>query len=150
MRVHPGRLALATAALAALGAVAGAALCWTFLAAYVLLTHGAPAAGGLPQALLGSALWATAVGGPAGAVSLPLLGLTVLRRVPLGHALGGAGVGALAALLLAALLVPSGAVWPVPLLVPALGLGGLLAGACSARIAATRLNAGRAAGRLRA
>jgi hypothetical protein len=90
------------------------------------------------------------VGAPVGAIALPLLGLTMLRRAPLGRALGLSLAGALVGLLLAALLVPAGGVWPVPALVPAFGFGGLLAGAAAARVPSLRLARGRASGRLRA
>jgi hypothetical protein len=143
MRIHPGRAALAALALAELGAVAGAGLAWAFLVGWLLLRYGAPTLAGLATASAGAALWALFLGAPAGAVLLPLLGFTVLRRVPLGRALGYALGGALAGLLAAAALVPRGPMWPVPALLPALALAGILSGVVAARVVSRRAAARR-------
>jgi hypothetical protein len=132
MSVHVGRATLVGVALAEAGAVVGALFCWVFLAVWMLLAAGLPSVDALRGAghlLLGTALWAGLVGAPAGAVLLPLLGFTLLRRVPVGRAFGYALLGALIGLLAAAVAVPRGPMWPVPILVPVLGVTGLLAGA---------------------
>lgn len=129
MRIHPVRTALAVVALAEVGALAGALLVLAFLAGWARLRYGP-----LPsQAVLGALVWAGTTGAPLGAVLLPALGLTALRAVPLGRALGYPLAGALLGLTAAALVAGGPAALPVPLLVPALGVGGLLAGVGAAR-----------------
>jgi uncharacterized membrane protein len=149
MAVHPGRLALVVLALAEIGALVGALVCAVFLLSWAVLVAGTPPLHVLGQVLAGTLVWAGMVGAPVGAVALPLLGLTVLRRVPLGRALALPFVGALAGVLVAALLLPAGAVWPVPALVPALGFSGLFAGAVAARVDVPRLVRSRTTGRRR-
>ncbi len=79
------------------------------------------------------------MGAPAGAVALPVLGLTVLRRVPLGRALGLPVLGAAPGLAAAALLAPGPAsTVGLPAVVPALAAGGVLVGAAAARAAGRR------------
>jgi hypothetical protein len=148
MRIHVGRAALTALALAELGAVAGAGLTALFLAAWLALRYGVPSlaepGAALGATLPGAALWALLVGAPAGAVLLPLLGFTLLRRVPLGRALGYALGGALAGLLAAAVLMPRGPIWPVPAQLPALALAGLFVGAVAARLSSERASVRRA------
>ncbi len=140
MRVHPGRAALAAVGLAEVGAVVGALVAWLFVVGWALLPDWlsppgvAVSPGALRNALLGAAVWAGLVGAPAGALALPLLGLTVLRRVPLGRAVGLPALGALLGLALSVRLSPGpSAGLAVPASVPALATLGLLAGAAAAR-----------------
>ena len=130
MRIHLGRAALVTIALAELGAVVGTGACWLFLTGWALSRYGP-----LPSnAMLGALVWAGMVGAPAGAVALPLLGLTFLRKQPLSRALGFPVLGALLGLTAAVMFVRGPALWPVPWLVPALGFGGVFAGAAAASV----------------
>jgi hypothetical protein len=129
MRIHPGRTALAFVALAEIGAVTGALLCWLLLCGWLFLTYGS-----LPRAALGPALlWAMMAGVPLGAVALPILGLGLMRRTPLGRALGYPFLGALLGVLAGAALSPGPATARVPLLVPALVAAGVALGVAVAR-----------------
>lgn len=129
MRFHLGKTALAIISLVELGACAGALLCWAFIAGWAVIRFGA--FGG--QKLLGTFIWAGLVGGPVGAIALPLLGMTVLRKTPLSRALGYPFLGSLLGVVAASVFVTGPRMLPVPMLVPALGFGGLFLGVAAAR-----------------
>lgn len=133
-RPHTGRTAVAVVALAEPGALGGAAACWLAFVG-IMLAH--PGGGGSllpdPQALLGTLLLAVIVGAPAGAVALPVLGLTILRHTPLHRALGFPFVGALLGIGLAVHAVLGMAIWPSPVEIPLFGVAGMVLGAIVAR-----------------
>lgn len=134
MRVHLGRATLVTVALAELGAIVGASLCSAFLIAWMLLhRHGGYGIVIDRGTLLGMVMWGALVGAPLGAVALPVVGLTVLRRTPLGRALAFPLGGMFAGLTVATIAVTGPAMWPVPPLVPAFAVMGLLTGVLFAR-----------------
>jgi hypothetical protein len=138
MRIHLGRAALAAVVLAELGAITGALLCWLFFAGWAFLSYGPLDR----NALLSIALWAMMVGLPLGAVAAPALGFSVLRRTPLGRALGFPIAGALLGLATAAVFSPGPALLPLSALVPALAAGGLALGAVIARVGGRVLTSG--------
>lgn len=135
MSLHLGKTALSAVILAEIGALTGAFLAWLFLVSWVLIHHG-----DLPRSeFLTTAFWAGMIGAPIGTLTLPLVGLTVLRKTPLRRALGlpllGAGLG----VLVAALSVHGPALYPLPTIVSALVGGGFLTGVLAARIGVQRL-----------
>jgi hypothetical protein len=130
MRVHAGRTGVAIALLAEIGAVVGAFGGWLYLVGSTVLWDGLPTGNGL----LGAALWAGLFAAPVGAVTLPLLGLTILRRTPIGRSVAYYTLGLLIGVAVAALLSPHAPTPPaVAPLVPGLALAGALAGALVAR-----------------
>ena len=133
MRIDVGRAAVATIALAEVGALIGVSLAWLYLVGRTLLWEGALDL----KALLGAGVWAMWVGLPLGALAAPLLGLTVLRRTPLKRALGLPTAGALLGLAASALF-HHGAALPIPGLTLLLLVLGLLVGVLMA-IGYTRL-----------
>jgi hypothetical protein len=128
MRIHPGRAVAATIALAEGGGLVGALLAWLYLVGRTLLWEGPFDMNGL----LGAGLWAILVGLPLGALAVPLLGLTILRRTPLKRALGLPAAGALSGLVAGAAL-HRGTALPVPVLTMVLLGVGTLLGAIVAR-----------------
>jgi hypothetical protein len=134
MRTHLGRAIVVTVALVELGARAGASVACLFLTLWALVHgHGVPHRMPGVQELLSMLLWGVVVGAPLGGVALPVVGLTVLRRTPLGRAVAFPLAGMLVGFVIAALVIGETALWPLPLLVPALALVGLLAGVAIAR-----------------
>lgn len=138
MRIHLGKAGLALVGLAEVGAVVGAGLAWCYLVAHSRLVGGA-----WPLTEPGAVLWALVFGAPVGAVVLPLLAATVLRRVPIGRAVGLTAAGTACGLAVAAVAVQPvapGAIPPlVPTLLPALAGAGTLLGAWAARRGTARL-----------
>ena len=120
--------------LAEAGALAGTLLVWAFLSGWALAAYGAPPA----NTQLGLLLLGAMIGGTTGAVAMPVLSFSLLRRTPLGRALGFPLVGALLGLVAAAVLTPFPATTPISALVPMFGLVGLLLGAIGARVADRR------------
>jgi hypothetical protein len=132
MRIRPARAVFAAAALAEVGAVAGTLVCWLFFTGWAVFSYGY---GTLRRNdLLGIALWAFVVGIPFGAITTPLLALSVLRRAPLWRVLVLPAVGAFVGLVIGATFSPRPAVLPVPALVVSLAAGGLIAGSLVARL----------------
>ena len=129
MRMHVGRATIAMVILVELGAVTGATLVWAFLTGWVLLTLGTMPA----NAHWGTLMWACMVGAPLGALALPLLEFSILRRTSLGRGLGFAMLGALLGLVIGALWTGGPPTLPLPAIVPALGVVGTLGGALIAR-----------------
>ena len=135
MRIHLGRAIVVTVALVELGALAGALLGCLFLTLWALLHgHGVPHRMPGGQELLSMLFWGVVAGAPLGGVALPVVALTVLRGTPLGRAVAFPLAGMLVGFVLAALVLGGTVLWPLPLLVPALGLTGFLAGVAAARV----------------
>ena len=130
MRVNAGRTGVAITLLAEVGALLGALAGWLYLVGSAMLWDTVPKG----NALLGAAVWAALFAAPVGAVTLPLLGLTLLRRTPIGRSIGYFACGLLCGVVLAIALSAHAPSPPaVAPFVPGLALTGVLVGALLAR-----------------
>ena len=130
MRVYAGRTGVAVALLAEIGAVLGAVAGWLYLVGSTVLWDRLPTG----NALLGALLWAGIFAAPGGAVLLPLLGLTLLRRTPIGRSVAYLTVGLVCGVVLAIALSAHAPSPPaVAPFVPGLAVAGVLGGALIAR-----------------
>src|SRR6476620_4923782 len=130
MRVYVVRTGVALALLAEIGAGLGALGGWLYLFGSTVLWDRLPNGNGL----LGAALWAGIFAAPLGAVVLPVLGLTLLRRAPIGRSVAYLGLGLVCGVVLAIALSAHAPSPPtVAPFVPGLALLGVLLGALLAR-----------------
>ena len=110
MQIHVRRAALAVVTLVEVGVIAGTALVWAFMNGWALTAYGPLDA----NSELGLLLMSVMIGGSVGAVAIPLLLFTLLRRTPLGRAVGLPLLGALLGLVTAAVVSPFPAITPFP------------------------------------
>jgi hypothetical protein len=132
MRVHPGRATVAAVALAEVGSVAGACVCWLFFTGWAVLSYGYGTLG--RNDLLGITVWALLVGVPVGALATPLLAFSLMRRTAIWRALVFPGAGALLGLAIGVRISAGLAMLPVPPLAVALATSGVVAGSLAARV----------------